>query len=49
MAIAPSQIIEFFRNYKPDNKLNLTQLAIFEDLVVYITKGYCPFSFVENP
>jgi hypothetical protein len=49
MAIAPSQITDFFRNYKPYSKLNLTQLAFFEDPLVYIAKGYCPLSFVENP
>jgi len=41
MAIAPSQITDFFHNHKPYSKLNLTQLAFFEDPLVYIAKGYC--------
>lgn len=49
MAIAPSQITKFFSNHKPYSKLDPTQAAFFENLVVYIAKGCCPLSFIENP
>jgi len=30
-------------------KSNLTQADFLEDLMLYIAKGYCPLSSVENP
>jgi hypothetical protein len=46
--IPPSQIMEFFYNHKPYNKLNPTQCAFPEDLVLYIAKGYHPLFFAKN-
>jgi hypothetical protein len=43
-----SQIMKFFSCHKPYIKLNSTQLAFLEDLVLYIAKGYHPLSFIEN-
>jgi hypothetical protein len=30
-------------------KSNLTQADLLEDLMLYIAKGYCLLSYVENP
>ncbi len=44
----PSQITQFFGNQKPYNKSNLIQLAFLENLVLYITKGFCSLFSIEN-
>jgi hypothetical protein len=41
--------LSFLAPHQPYNKINLVQHAFFEDLVLYITKGYHPLSFVDNP
>lgn len=38
----------FFYNRKLYNKLNPTQCAFLEDLVLYIAKGYHPLFFAKN-
>jgi hypothetical protein len=45
--IPPSQIMELFYSHKPYNKLDPTQCAFPEDLVLYIVKGYHPFFLLK--
>jgi len=44
----PLLITKFFGSHWPYNKTNLTQHAFFEDMVLYIAKGYHLMSFIEN-
>jgi hypothetical protein len=46
--IPPFLIIEFFGTQQPYNKIDPTQHAFFEDLILYIMKGYHPLSSIEN-
>jgi hypothetical protein len=43
-----ASIVDFFNSGVPWKKKNLIQEQLLEDLVLYITKGYCPLNSIES-
>jgi hypothetical protein len=43
-----TSIVDFFNFGMPCKNSNLAQQLFFEDLILYIIKGYQPLSFTKN-